>query len=107
HCIVVHNCETVASSAKKALQNGSNRVELFSQEELSVNWMKHASMPQVRVLSEPEKRVFYKKWKDSELPAISCQDPMARYLGLVRRDVVKVVRKSETAGESVAFRVAY
>ncbi|MEZ0394662.1 MAG: DNA-directed RNA polymerase subunit H [Desulfurococcaceae archaeon] len=38
------------------------------------------------------------------LPWISVDDPVARELGARPGDIIKVIRKSPTAGESVAYR---
>ncbi|MEM3717932.1 DNA-directed RNA polymerase subunit H [Thermofilum sp.] len=43
--------------------------------------------------------------KKSDLPWIYSTDPVARALKAKPGDVVMIIRKSPTAGESVAFRL--
>ncbi|HEV51580.1 MAG TPA: DNA-directed RNA polymerase subunit H [Thermoprotei archaeon] len=40
-----------------------------------------------------------------DLPKITTRDPMVKYLKAKRGDLIKLVRNSPTAGQSVSYRV--
>lgn len=66
----------------------------------------HVLVPKHEVLSEKEKKELIESYNISiiELPKILASDPAIKGLNLKEGDVVKVTRKSPSAGETVFYR---
>jgi len=102
---------TMTPSARKAIAAVANeyRLEEFSESDLIVNIVHHTLVPRHEVLSEEEKKLLLEKYrlKDTQLPRIQLADPVARYLGLRRAQVVKITRPSETSGRYASYRICF
>jgi DNA-directed RNA polymerases I, II, and III subunit RPABC1 len=107
HCILVYP-KIITSSARKRVEK-CRKIEIFSEEDLVVNVTKHQMMPLFRIMSDAEKKRFflYTKLSEDRLPRISVNDPVAKYYGMNRGDLIKIVRTSDTAGKYVTFRVCH
>ena len=68
---------------------------------------KHVLVPKHEVLTEEEAEEVLKKYNitKSQLPKILISDPMVKKIGAKVGDIIKITRKSPTAGESIFYRV--
>ena len=100
----------LSQQAKQRVQeiNKELQVEIFTVNELVVNITEHELVPKHILLSKEDKDILLKRYKikENQLPKILVTDPVARFLGLKRGDVVKIIRVSETAGRYITYRIA-
>ena len=82
-------------------------VEHFSEDELVVDITEHELVPEHQLLKPQEKAYLLKQYglEERQLPQIQKRDPIARYFGAQKGQVFRIVRKSETAGKYVTYRI--
>nr|CCC94363.1 putative DNA-directed RNA polymerases II subunit [Trypanosoma congolense IL3000] len=107
--IVVHS--KVNATVKRYVDyiNRSNtgaKVQLFDEDSLVVNITHHELVPKHTPLEDEEVREMLRahSLEVNMLPRILSTDPVAAYLGLERGGVVRIERKSMSAGFYVTYR---
>ena len=109
HNVIFITIDEPTPANLKTLRGMFSRVQMFMLDKLRYNLMHNKYQPRFDVLSEEEAiRMVIAPLNlksKSDLPKILNTDPVAQYLALKPGQIVKITRKSPSAGEAVAYRV--
>ena len=94
-----------SKSTKKSEREKKNVKRLRDLSEIDIT--KHYLVPKHELLTEEEKQELLKKYNIRllDLPKIKLSDPAIKNLGAKPGDIVRIIRNSPTAGESIYYRV--
>lgn len=109
HTIMIHK-SGITSFAKQYLKdNTTYNFEIFHCDEFKFSLLDHELIPEVCTISNEESSdllIFYKT-KDSNLPRIQQTDPVVRYLGAKKGEILRFTRPSESAGVYSYWRIVH
>lgn len=102
--------EKMTSAARKVIDamRAQFQLEDFEEAYLLVNITHHHLVPEHAVMTDQEKKELLQRYrlKDNQLPRIQINDPVARYFGLRRGQVVKITRR-ECGGSAARSEPAW
>ena len=107
HTIIVSKDKMSGVNMDCAYTNFGRTVENFTLDELMVNISHHVDVPKHEIMTSDEAKALLSGLKlktPAQLPIIFKTDPMARYIGARSGDVIRIHRKSLTAGETLFYR---
>ena len=91
-----------------AVKQGAKKkkIELLPKTFPAFDIFQHKLVPKQEILSEQEKNELLTKFKVQpyQLPQISSVDPTVKAIGAKPGDVLRITRRSPTAGEHIAYR---
>lgn len=109
HIVIVYK-NSITSFAKQTIQelvHDGIDVEIFRDTELAFNVTKHVLVPKHERISEQEKNELLKQLRvrGNNLPFIKIDDPVSKYMGLKKGDVVRIHRNSQISENSTYYRI--
>lgn len=100
HAIAIHNNKVTpyAAYALRSLRVQKVIIEVFTESELQYNVTKHEYVPKHIICSSKTKEEILTSYSvdTSKIVKISCEDPVIRYLGAVKGQLIKIVRPSDS-----------
>ena len=104
---------SITTFGKKALEEfnigfPSKYIEYFEYQDLLINITKHILVPKHSILNDSEKKDLLTKYsikRDTQLPKLYITDPIAKYYGCRKGNIVKVLRDSVASTSYLTYRI--
>jgi DNA-directed RNA polymerases I, II, and III subunit RPABC1 len=103
----INNIESYENLLGTYLEQNKIMIQIFWIDTLLINITKHELVPKMRILNEEEKQDIFHKANISnftQMPLILKTDPVAKFYGLIRGDLVEIIRPSPTGGVYKNYR---
>lgn len=83
------------------------RTQIFKESMFLSNIIDYVDNPKFELLSPTEMQQFKQEYNATDYTTSKMlkTDPIAKYYDLRKRDIVRIIRPSQTSGESVAYRI--
>ena len=103
----VNNMDTFDSMLEGYLSVNNLFIQIFSLDNLLFNITKHQLVPKMRIISPEERDAVLETFSatQGQMPQILKSDPQSKFLGVRKGDMCEIIRASETAGNSVTYRM--
>ncbi len=96
HCLIVYK-DTATPIAKKVVEESKDiMIELFNDDELQYNITKHFLVPKHELVYKKKSKEYeeFKKKYSDKFPVILKSDPVSRFYGYNKGDIIKITRKN-------------
>ena len=95
HCLIVYK-DTATPIAKKVVSESNIIIELFNQDELQYNITNHILVPihELAYIKKTKEYEEFKKKYSDKFPIILKNDPISRFYGYNKGDIIKITRKN-------------
>jgi len=107
--IVFYN-STITAFAKQYLKEENEfDIEMFKIDSMKFCLLDHDLIPEVCIVDDSEKKdlLSFYRIKETNLPRIQFEDPVVRYLGAKKGNVLRFTRPSESAGVYSYWRIVH
>jgi DNA-directed RNA polymerase subunit H (RpoH/RPB5) len=103
--IVVVN--SITSKALNQIETEFKNTEVFLERELMIDLVSHVAVPKHELLTDKDAEQVLQEYetKKREMPKIFITDPVAKYFNARLGQIFRIIRSSETSGQSAYYRL--
>jgi DNA-directed RNA polymerase subunit H (RpoH/RPB5) len=96
----------ITTKALQQIANNYLKTEVFLEEDLMINLVDNVLVPKYEIIDQNNDNFYVDyKCKKRNIPRMLSTDPVAKYYGLKKGDIVRIIRSSETSIVSPFYRL--